>query len=110
MPQPGENQVNFGKCSTLLSWAKYTRCTTATSFKLISVMIQSMVEWLTQDYINLYTYSAAILLIAGAVAVGYLIGGPGTGTRKVLALGTGQRNMAAAFAVATSNFQSNPLF
>ena len=30
------------------------------------------------------------------------------GTRKVLALGTGQRNMAAAFAVATANFQSDP--
>ena len=28
--------------------------------------------------------------------------------RKVLALGTGQRNLAAAFAVASSNFQSNP--
>ena len=26
----------------------------------------------------------------------------------LIALGTGQRNMAAAFAVATSNFQSNP--
>ncbi|MCJ7742035.1 MAG: hypothetical protein MUO95_05035 [Methanoregula sp.] len=51
---------------------------------------------------------AAILLVAGAVAVGYLLGGPGMGTRKVLALGTGQRNMAAAFAVATSNFQNNP--
>ena len=40
--------------------------------------------------------------------VGFLLGGPGIGTRKVLALGTGQRNLAAAFAVATSNFASNP--
>jgi predicted Na+-dependent transporter len=51
---------------------------------------------------------AAILLIAGAAVVGYLLGGPGMDTRKVLALGTGQRNLAAAFAVATGNFQSNP--
>jgi BASS family bile acid:Na+ symporter len=51
---------------------------------------------------------AAVLLIAGAFAAGYLLGGPGMGTRKVLALGTGQRNMAAAFAVATANFQSDP--
>ena len=51
---------------------------------------------------------AALLLVAGAVAVGYLLGGPGLGTRKVLALGTGQRNLAAAFAVAASNFQSDP--
>ena len=46
--------------------------------------------------------------LVGAVAVGYLPGGPGTGTGKVLALGTGQRNLAAAFAVATSNFSSDP--
>jgi BASS family bile acid:Na+ symporter len=51
---------------------------------------------------------AAVFLIVGAVAAGYLLGGPGMGTRKVLALGTGQRNMAAAFAVATANFQSDP--
>jgi BASS family bile acid:Na+ symporter len=51
---------------------------------------------------------AAILLVVGAAGVGYLMGGPDMETRKVLALGTGQRNLAAAFAVASSNFQSNP--
>ncbi len=33
---------------------------------------------------------AAILLIAGTVAVGYLLGGSGMGSRKVFAPGTGQ--------------------
>jgi predicted Na+-dependent transporter len=51
---------------------------------------------------------AAILLVVGAVIIGYLLGGPDTHTKKVLALGTGQRNLAAAFVVATSNFASNP--
>jgi BASS family bile acid:Na+ symporter len=51
---------------------------------------------------------AAILLVVGAAVVGYLMGGPDMERRKVLALGTGQRNLAAAFAVASSNFQSNP--
>jgi predicted Na+-dependent transporter len=51
---------------------------------------------------------AAILLIAGAAVVGYLLGGPDIDRRKVLTLGTGQRNLAAAFAVASSNFPANP--
>jgi len=51
---------------------------------------------------------AAVILILGAVAVGWLAGGSDPGTKKVLALGTGQRNLAAAFAVASSNFASNP--
>ena len=51
---------------------------------------------------------AAILLIAGAAVVGYLLGGPDMERRKVLTLGTGQRNLAAAFAVAASNFSANP--
>ena len=50
----------------------------------------------------------AILLVAGAAIIGYLLGGNNKDTRKVLALGTGQRNLAAAFAVATGNFASNP--
>lgn len=50
----------------------------------------------------------AVLLVVGAVAIGYLLGGPDPDTRKVLALGTGQRNLAAAFAVATGNFASDP--
>ncbi len=50
----------------------------------------------------------AILLVVGAVVVGYLLGGTDTDIKKVLALGTGQRNLAAAFAVASSNFASSP--
>ncbi len=50
----------------------------------------------------------AILLVVGAVIIGYLLGGTDKGDKKVLALGTGQRNLAAAFAVASSNFATNP--
>ena len=50
----------------------------------------------------------AILLVVGAVVIGYLLGGTDTDNKKVLALGTGQRNLAAAFAIASSNFASNP--
>ena len=50
----------------------------------------------------------AVLLVVGAVLIGYVLGGPDADRRKVLALGTGQRNLAAAFAVATGNFAADP--
>jgi predicted Na+-dependent transporter len=50
----------------------------------------------------------AILLVAGAVIIGYLLGGTDRDNKKVLALGTGQRNLAAAFAIASGSFASNP--
>jgi BASS family bile acid:Na+ symporter len=44
------------------------------------------------------------LLIVGAFFSGYLLGGPGSETQKVVGLGTGQRNISAAMLVATGNF------
>ncbi|MGH2515636.1 MAG: bile acid:sodium symporter family protein, partial [Ktedonobacterales bacterium] len=49
-----------------------------------------------------------VVLIAVALGAGYLLGGPGADTRRVLALGTGQRNLAAAFVIATGNFADRP--
>jgi predicted Na+-dependent transporter len=51
---------------------------------------------------------ATIVLVGVAIASGYLLGGPGTDTRQVLALGTGQRNLAATFLIAGSNFSDQP--
>jgi BASS family bile acid:Na+ symporter len=51
---------------------------------------------------------AVLILIAISVVAGYFLGGPGTDTKRVLALGTGQRSMAAGFAIATSNFADQP--
>jgi BASS family bile acid:Na+ symporter len=51
---------------------------------------------------------AVAILLAVALAGGYLLGGPGADTKQVLALGTGQRNMAAGFAIAASNFAAQP--
>lgn len=47
---------------------------------------------------------AGILFIAWGVGVGYLLGGPDLDSRRVLALGTAQRNIAAALVVAGQNF------
>jgi len=46
---------------------------------------------------------AALLFIAGAFVIGYLLGITGRGTREELALGTAQRNTAAATVVATQS-------
>ena len=46
---------------------------------------------------------AALLFIAGAFVIGYLLGITGRGTRQELALGTAQRNIAAATVVATQS-------
>ena len=50
----------------------------------------------------------SVLLVVGAVVIGYLLGGTDKNNKTVLALGTGQRNLAAAFAIASGNFAANP--
>ena len=47
---------------------------------------------------------AALLFIAVGLGVGWLLGGPGTDTRRVLALGTAQRNIAAGLVVGGQSF------
>ena len=47
---------------------------------------------------------AALLFLAVGFGVGWLLGGPGTDTRRVLALGTAQRNIAAALVVGGQSF------
>jgi BASS family bile acid:Na+ symporter len=47
---------------------------------------------------------AALLVIAGAFAIGYLLPGPDLRKRKVLGLGTAQRGITAAMVVATESF------
>jgi len=47
---------------------------------------------------------AAIVFTAVCIGIGWLLGGPAADTRSVLALGTAQRNTAAALVVAGQNF------
>jgi BASS family bile acid:Na+ symporter len=47
---------------------------------------------------------AAVTFVTISLVVGYVLGGPGRGTKRTLALGTAKRNIAAALAVATFNF------
>ena len=47
---------------------------------------------------------AGLLFIAFGCSMGWLLGGPGDDTRRVLAFGTGQRNIAAALVVGSQSF------
>jgi BASS family bile acid:Na+ symporter len=47
---------------------------------------------------------AGLLFIAIGFAVGWFLGGPAADTRRVLALGTAQRNIAAALVVGSQSF------
>ena len=47
---------------------------------------------------------ASILFLFAGSGIGWLLGGPGFGTKGVLALGTAQRNIAAALVVGGKNF------
>jgi bile acid:Na+ symporter, BASS family len=48
---------------------------------------------------------AGLLFIALGVVIGWLLGGPHVDTKRVMALGTGQRNIAAALVVASESFE-----
>lgn len=50
---------------------------------------------------------AALVIILGAFAIGYLVAPTGPDRREVLSLGTGQRNIAAATVVATQSFSQS---
>jgi BASS family bile acid:Na+ symporter len=47
---------------------------------------------------------AGLLFIALGLGIGWLLGGPDANTKRVMALGTGQRNIAAALVVASQSF------
>jgi BASS family bile acid:Na+ symporter len=84
--------------------------TTAANLSLAAMFIGYFVAYFdeTSGVLGTGGILGAVLLVVGAVVAGYLLGGPDPAIRKVLGLGTGQRNLAAAFAVASSNFTADP--
>ena len=50
---------------------------------------------------------AALIFLVAAAGTGYLLGSPDKSVKSVMALGTGQRNIAAALVVAAQNFDSD---
>jgi predicted Na+-dependent transporter len=56
------------------------------------------------DLVGTRGFVAIVGLVVVSCAVGWAVGGRDPGTRSVVALGTGQRNLSAALVVATQNF------
>ncbi|TVR26420.1 MAG: bile acid:sodium symporter family protein [Ilumatobacter sp.] len=56
------------------------------------------------DLVGTRGFIAIVGLVVVSCAVGWAVGGRDPGTRSVVALGTGQRNLSAALVVATQNF------
>lgn len=52
--------------------------------------------------------AGTLLIILSGLLAGYLLGGPDGGTRKTLAIGSAQRNYAAAFVIAQGSYADRP--
>ncbi len=88
-------------------WAPATRRTSTLALVVI-VVATTLANFST--IVELFTDGAivpALLVIAGAFVIGYLLGGRDRNARAVLGLGTSQRNIAAATVMATQGFADN---
>jgi BASS family bile acid:Na+ symporter len=74
----------------------------------LAVMIALMLITNIRNIVDLFgsrgVLASVIFLLAG-LGIGWLLGGAGTGLKSVLALGTAQRNIAAALVVGGQNFK-----
>jgi BASS family bile acid:Na+ symporter len=76
------------------------------NFGLFLGLLVRLIVHFTEILILLKTgviFICAIFIIF-SFTVGYLLGGPGIDTQRVLGVGTAQRNFAAALLIGTSNF------
>ena len=75
----------------------------ALSFPAVIVLTMAMKSAATRT-LGAPALIALLLLVLGGMVVGWLLGGPDTGTRRVLATSTGMRNVAVALLVALTSF------
>ncbi len=82
----------------------------ASTFALILLLVAGLLSNLSAMLAMIGTggFIATLLFLAGTFVIGYFLGGKDAQTRSVLALGTAQRNLAAALVVATANFANDP--
>jgi predicted Na+-dependent transporter len=84
--------------------------TKASNIALVSLLVSGLIANLRAilEIIGPIGILAALLFLLSCFVTGYLFGGKEHPIRSVLALGTAQRNMAAALVVATANFSQDP--
>ncbi len=78
----------------------------AANLSLLALLVAFFVAYFGElgDVIGTTAILAAIIFLLGSFVFGYLLGGPGGATRRVLAVGTAQRNLSAAIAISALNF------
>ena len=84
--------------------------TKASNIALASLLVAGLIANLSAilEIIGTSGILAALLFLFSCFVAGYLLGGRQDTIRPVVALGTAQRNLAAALAVATANFAQDP--
>ena len=84
--------------------------TQVSTISLVLLMVLMVVlNW--SDVVGLFGSGglfASLLLVVVAAGIGFLLGGSDRDVRWVMALGSGQRNIAAAMVVAATNFGDEP--
>ena len=85
--------------------------TQASTFSLLALMVLMVVLNLSNvvGLLGSGGLLASVMLVILSLAGGYLLGGLGGSNKWVQALGAGQRNIAAAMVVATTNFGSQEI-
>jgi BASS family bile acid:Na+ symporter len=93
---------------TAETWVPYL--TKASNIALVTLLLAGLIVNLSAivEIIGAAGILAALLFLLSCFAAGFLLGGNQGSLRLVLALGTAQRNLAAALAVATASFTEDP--
>jgi bile acid:Na+ symporter, BASS family len=73
------------------------------SFVLVAVITMGLKSAATKQ-IGMHGLLAMLLLIAASMVIGWVLGGPDTGTRRVLTVNTSMRNVALGLAIASRSF------
>jgi len=75
----------------------------AISFVVVTVITMGQKSAATKQ-IGMHGLLAMVLMIAASMVIGWMLGGPDRGTRRVLTVNTSMRNVALALAIASPNF------
>ena len=73
------------------------------SFVVVTVITMGQKSAATKQ-IGIHGLLAMVLMIAASMVIGWMLGGPDRGTRRVLTVNTSMRNVALALAIASPNF------
>jgi BASS family bile acid:Na+ symporter len=100
--------INSRYGQTAEKWAPYL--TKVSNIALVSLLVSGLIANLSAiiRIIGTTGILAALLFLLSCLLTGTLLGGSEYPIRSVLGLGTAQRNLAAALAVATANFSQDP--